>query len=305
MEHKIYLSESYNPYYNVALEYELLKKEKGVSLYLWQNKKTVVIGRNQNIYEQCDLNFLKKEGILPVRRFSGGGAVYQDMGNINYSFFAEKKYFDEEKFQNIILNAFKKLDIDVEFSGRNDVLFDGKKISGQAYYEEDEKILYHGTILYNVDLDLLSKALTPSKLKLETKGIKSVRSRVVNLKENFPKLAIEDIKEAFVDGFLEGYNLKEAEFVRINENSPYDENLFQKLQSHEWLYGEEPNFNVKLEKHFNFGNVQILLNIESSRVKKVNIYTDSLENLDFTDVKKKILGMEFEGNEDEIWSLIF
>lgn len=305
MEHKIYLSESYNPYYNVALEYELLKKEKGVSLYLWQNKKTVVIGRNQNIYEQCDLNFLKKEGILPVRRFSGGGAVYQDMGNINYSFFAEKKYFDEEKFQNIILNAFKKLDIDVEFSGRNDVLFDGKKISGQAYYEEDEKILYHGTILYNVDLDLLSKALTPSKLKLETKGIKSVRSRVVNLKENFPKLAIEDIKEAFVDEFLEGYNLKEAEFVRINENSPYDENLFQKLQSHEWLYGEEPNFNVKLEKHFNFGNVQILLNIESSRVKKVNIYTDSLENLDFTDVKKKILGMEFEGNEDEIWSLIF
>lgn len=290
---KIYISDINNPYYNVSLEYELMKKSDDVSLFLWQNIPTVFVGRNQNIYENCDLTKMKELDVTPVRRLSGGGTVYQDMGNINYSFFSEVSELNEEKLQGILIKALEILGIKAEFSGRNDVLYDGKKISGQAYYEEDGHTMLHGTLLYNVDMEKLSKVLTPSKIKLEAKGIKSVKSRVINLKQDFPNLTIDEIKKAFINAMDMAFNEK-SEVIHTNLESDFDKNLFNKLQTKEWIFGEEPDFDVKLEERFDIGNVSIYLKIHDGKIKSLDIYTDSLKNIDFKKAKEKLIGIYFD-----------
>lgn len=293
MKYNIYISETNNPYYNIATEYHLMEKEKRISLFLWQNKKCVVVGKNQNIYEQCNFKVLKNYKVLPVRRLSGGGAVYQDLGNLNYTIIATKKYFDEQKIKHLILTSLKRLNIECEFSGRNDLIYKNKKISGQAFYEENNKFIYHGTLLFDVDLNLLSKTLTPSKLKLESKGIKSVTSRVSNLKNYFPNLTIFEIKKAFISTFKDIYN-RDVDVIKINELTFPNMDLFKKLQSKEWLYAEEPEFNIELESKVKNGNIKLLLNIKNSRVENIYIYTDSLKKINFKEIKNRIIGMWYD-----------
>lgn len=183
---RIVVSEERDPYYNLALEEDLLRgvRPDEVILYLWQNEKTVVIGRNQNPYLECDVSQLTASGVHLARRISGGGAVYHDLGNLNFTFIYHESRKNLDKQLNVIKKAVEALGgVTVELSGRNDLTIQGQKFSGHAFYAEDGHEFHHGTLMVDVDLGQLENVLKPSKLKMQAKGITSVKSRVVNLKK--------------------------------------------------------------------------------------------------------------------------
>ncbi|MBO5999202.1 MAG: lipoate--protein ligase, partial [Lachnospiraceae bacterium] len=195
---------SADPYRNLAVEELLLKsvQDDELILYLWQNDRTVVIGRNQDAYHECDMDTLLSEGGRIVRRMSGGGAVYHDLGNVNFTFLSTKENYDIERQNRVILDAVSSFGIDAQCTGRNDLTVQDRKFSGCAYYDDGRARFHHGTILIDTDLDRMSRYLTPSKSKLLSKGVASVASRVVCLKEINPGMTPSKLKEAMTDAFL-------------------------------------------------------------------------------------------------------
>ena len=192
----IYETTSVNPHRNLAMEKYLMDNtEPGMCiLYLWQNQNTVVIGRNQNAWLECRTSLLEEEGGKLARRLSGGGAVFHDLGNLNFTFLMCKEDYDLDKQLSVIQKACSYAGIAVEKSGRNDLLAEGRKFSGNAFYQNRTHAYHHGTLMVNVDRDKLGRYLSPPKAKLEAKGIASVRSRVVNLTELAPSLTIATMK---------------------------------------------------------------------------------------------------------------
>lgn len=187
-----------NPYENLAME-EYLTDALPVNsalMFLWQNRNCVVIGKNQNIYDECNLDLMKSDEVKPVRRKTGGGAVYHDLGNLNFSFITDKKHYSKESNNQIIINALKRLDINAEISGRNDLVIREQKFSGHAYLNK-RNCLHHGTLMVDVDKNKLAKYLNVSKEKLSGKHVSSVRSRVINLKEVNETLTVEELKKLY------------------------------------------------------------------------------------------------------------
>lgn len=208
--YKYICSENTSPYYNLALERSLFDfvDEDTVILYLWQNSHTIVIGKNQNAYAECKVDEFIKDGGTLARRPSGGGAVYHDLGNLNFSIICKESIAKEHTYQRIVKEALGYFGIVSEFNGRNDLTVDDKKFSGNAFYVKDDVLCQHGTILINSDFKELSKYLTPDISKLERNHVKSVESRVVNLSEISDKITVESMKEAMI---------KATNAVRIGE----------------------------------------------------------------------------------------
>lgn len=198
--YKYICSENTSPYYNLALERSLFDfvDEDTVILYLWQNSHTIVIGKNQNAYAECKVDEFIKDGGTLARRPSGGGAVYHDLGNLNFSIICKESIAKEHTYQRIVKEALRFFGIVSEFNGRNDLTVDDKKFSGNAFYIKDDVLCQHGTILINSDFKELSKYLTPDISKLERNHVKSVESRVVNLSEISDKITVESMKEAMI-----------------------------------------------------------------------------------------------------------
>src|SRR6056297_3015303 len=218
--------EGYNPWYNLALEEYLLDnlEENEVILYLWQNDNTGVIGRNQNAWKECRSELLAEEGGKLARRLSGGGAVYHDLGNLNFTFIMDKDNYNLKKQLKVILEAVRDQGIEAEFSGRNDLVVKSKKFSGNAFYVGSEAAYHHGTILVDTDFQKLVKYLQVSREKIESKGVDSVRSRVINLKELKNELTIKDIKKSMATSFKDIYGgdpkvqeISTAEFSASNQ----------------------------------------------------------------------------------------
>jgi lipoyltransferase and lipoate-protein ligase len=198
--YKYICSENTSPYYNLALERSLFDfvDEDTVILYLWQNSHTIVIGKNQNAFAECKVDEFIKDGGTLARRPSGGGAVYHDLGNLNFSIICKESIAKEHTYQRIVKEALSYFGIVSEFNGRNDLTVDDKKFSGNAFYVKDDVLCQHGTILINSDFKELSKYLTPDISKLERNHVKSVESRVVNLSEISDKITVESMKEAMI-----------------------------------------------------------------------------------------------------------
>lgn len=198
--YKYICSENTSPYYNLALERSLFDfvDEDTVILYLWQNSHTIVIGKNQNAYAECKVDEFIGAGGTLARRPSGGGAVYHDLGNLNFSIICNESIAKEHTYQRIVKEALSYFGIVSEFNGRNDLTVDDKKFSGNAFYVKDDVLCQHGTILINSDFKELSKYLTPDISKLERNHVKSVESRVVNLSEISDKITVESMKEAMI-----------------------------------------------------------------------------------------------------------
>lgn len=198
--YKYICSENTSPYYNLALERSLFDfvDEDTVILYLWQNSHTIVIGKNQNAYAECKVDEFIGAGGTLARRPSGGGAVYHDLGNLNFSIICKESIAKEHTYQRIVKEALRIFGIVSEFNGRNDLTVDGKKFSGNAFYVKDDVLCQHGTILINSDFKELSKYLTPDISKLERNHVKSVESRVVNLSEISDKITVDSMKEAMI-----------------------------------------------------------------------------------------------------------
>ena len=200
-------SRSFDPYENLALEEALLSRvgEGELILYLWQNEGTVVIGRNQNPWKECRTALLAEEGGHLARRLSGGGAVFHDRGNLNFTFLMNEADYDLPRQLTVLERACRSLGIPAQRSGRNDLLAEGRKFSGNAFYKHAGKAYHHGTLMLDVDMERVSRYLSPSKAKLAAKGVDSVRSRVVNLREFVPELTIDRLADALVDALIDVY----------------------------------------------------------------------------------------------------
>ena len=271
-----YIGDTLNPYINLAKEKILFDSvnEDTLILYLWQNQNTVVIGKNQNAFSECRTELLKQEGGTLARRLSGGGAVFHDVGNLNFTFICSTENLDIAKHFKVIQVACEKAGIKTEISGRNDILCGGKKFSGNAFYNSKGKSYHHGTILISADIDKLSRYLTPPKAKLQAKGIKSVQSRVTNLSSISPTLTCEIMKTHLLSAFSEVYNLKPENFGNIENEKIIT--LADYYGSWEFLYGELLPLNVVCEGRLSFGTVEIQVQVENGVIANIKLYTDAL-----------------------------
>ncbi|MCF2682394.1 lipoate--protein ligase [Faecalicatena contorta] len=284
------------PYRNLAMEEYLLlhcDKEECI-LYLWQNRNTVVIGRNQNAWKECLVSKLEEENGYPVRRLSGGGAVYHDLGNLNFTFLVRKENYDVDRQLNVILEAVKKLGIHAEKSGRNDILIDGHKFSGNAFYEQGDCCYHHGTLMVNVNLGELSRYLTVSKDKLKSKGVDSVRARVANLTEYAPDLTVDELKKKLLEAFEEVYGLK-ANILKDTElDADEVEERTQKFASWNWIFGRKLEFQYELSNRFPWGQVTLQMQVRNGRIKDVNVYSDSMKPAFIEEVSRYLKSVRYD-----------
>ena len=304
MKLKIIRTDTTNPYENLALEEYLTMnaKEGELILYLWQNAHTVVIGRNQNPWRECDVEAIKRDGIYLARRLSGGGAVYHDMGNLNFTFIAGDDLFDIEKQTDVILLACRLLGINAVKTGRNDLTVEDKKFSGHAYYSTGGCNYHHGTIMMNVVSDDLSKYLNVPDSKLKSKGVESVRSRVTNLTEHIKdeRLAlqalpvqIEAMKNALV---LAAEKVYDAEALSAEKPDTPSE-LIDKYTSEEWRLGTRIPFEKNIVHRFEWGEVEVQLAMKGEYIKEAKLYSDALETEVFTAVEELLKGCKYDASE--------
>lgn len=277
---RILVTNSVDPYENLALEELLFETQgDGATLYLWQNQHTVVIGRNQNAWRECRVDLLESEGGFLARRSSGGGAVFHDLGNLNFTFLVPKDDYDLVRQLSVVQKAAKQFGIETSFTGRNDLVLTEtqEKFSGNAFRFAHGTALHHGTILISADMEKLSRYLAPSKLKLEAKGVKSVKSRVTNLSWQNPELNVERMKTALIEAFAEEYGRVEpqgeasVDLERLNS-------IRERYASWEWRFGTTPAFNVSFENRFDFGCLELLLNVQNGAVMSVVCYTDAMDD---------------------------
>lgn len=292
---KVVHSNSYDPWFNLALEEYLLNSisEDEVIFYLWQNQNTVVIGNNQNSWKECRIDELNSDDGKLARRLSGGGAVFHDLGNLNFTFLASNHNFNINKQLHVILNALKDFGINAEFSGRNDIEVFGKKFSGNAFYYSDKGNYHHGTLLVDVNMSKLSKYLKVSESKIKSKGIDSVKARVINLKEINPLLTIEDLKTSLVRSFCEVYSVSPEEYV-VDESTEEIKELYNKYSSWNFIYGESPEFDIEYENRFSFGNVQLCLKVNNGTITQCKVFTDALDTIFPTIIETALKGVPFQ-----------
>lgn len=279
---KLIISTSFDSWYNLALEEHLFRnvEKNQVILFLWQNQNTVVIGRNQNVWKECRCAQLEQDGGKLARRLSGGGAVFHDLGNLNFTFIVDRSHYDLVKQLQVILEGVRKLNIDAEFSGRNDLIAKGRKFSGNAFYFEQERAYHHGTILVNVDMNKLTTYLQVSKEKIASKGVASVQSRVGNLSMFQPDITISSMKEVLIESFQEQYGeVLEPTIIVSDSDSSYDlQELYQKNSSWKWLYGKTPNFDIVLETRFSWGGIELGLTLHNGLVVDAKTYSDAMDS---------------------------
>lgn len=285
-----------NPFINLATEeYMTFRATEGeVTMYLWQNANTVVIGKNQNPWRECRVESMKEGDCKLARRISGGGAVYHDLGNLNFTFIAREDEYDIPKQTEVILEAVRLLGINAEKTGRNDLTIDGMKFSGHAYYQSNGYCYHHGTIMFNVDPTPLGEYLNVSAAKLKSKGVKSVRSRITNLINHKPDVTLEELKKALYDAFAKVYGGDVERFdIPTAESDPELKALIDKYSSEEWRFGRKIPFTTSVSERLDWGGVDIELQVEGGMIKDCGIFSDSLETEVFGVLKDKLIGCKY------------
>lgn len=289
-------SDQYNPYKNLAVEEHLFfhcQKEECI-LYLWQNQHTIVIGRNQNAWAECLTEKLENDGGFLARRLSGGGAVYHDLGNLNFTFLVNKENYNVDKQLEVIQKAVAKFGVRAEKSGRNDILIDGRKFSGNAFYKDGAHCYHHGTIMLDVKVDEMSKYLTVSKEKLQSKGVSSVKSRVVNIKELVPDITVDRMKEALKEAFSEVYGEK-TDVIKMDDlDQNKVEEITDRLKSWEWCYGRKIPFNEMKSRRFDWGQISLNFYVQEGRVEDIIVYTDALKPAIADEIPKYLKGLKYK-----------
>ncbi len=318
---KLLILKTRDPYLNLAIEEYLFLNSKEDIFMLWQNEPTVVIGKNQNAFAEIDMGYIEKNNIHIARRITGGGAVYHDLGNLNYSFISKSESdggLDFEYFTRPIIDALVTLGVDASLSGRNDLLAEGKKFSGSAQYSFGGRTLHHGTLLFDSDLEVLSSALKVDPAKISSKGIKSVRSRVTNIKKLLSReCSVGELCQVIADYIVSRYN---AEICPVPVAEQI-EILRARNASREWLFPDRAmvaSYRTVKKKRYDFGTVEIYLDMSNETIKDISIHgdffgledisvleallkgasLDELEKLSDVDINRYIFGMtsdEFTG----------
>jgi len=293
-----------NPYTNLALEqfvFDTLGKEHDCFM-LWQNHNSIIVGKHQNTQAEINASFVKENNISVARRLSGGGAVYHDLGNLNFTFITaveNKKGIDFSVFCAHIQEALFSLGIPVEISGRNDMTVEGKKFSGNAQYIKEGRVMHHGTILYDSDLAVLSGALKPGDDKIESRGIKSLRSRVTNIRPYMKTdMSIDEFWIALRDFMIAA--LKMREFTLSPEHYAAVEQLAEKVYSQwSWNYGSSPPYTLRKERRIpGCGKIEILLDIgQEGIIKNINFYGDFFSSKDPSELGRSLIAHHHESDE--------
>ena len=292
---------STNPYYNMAFdEYclESLPIDEPV-FFLWQNRPAVIVGYNQEVNTEVNLDYLKEKGIDLVRRVTGGGAVYHDLENLNYTIVGRSEDLERDypEYAALMMKALQALGVPATLSGRNDILVEGKKVSGFAKRVCKDRLMVHGTLMYNVDVDVLTHVLNPSTTKLQSKGIASVRSRVTNLCNYLPELsdiqAFKNRLEAILSNNYSDaeYKLSETDLAHIQQLTD------EKFATWEWNYGRSPKATLVHSARLACGTVEIHLTLAENRIASCRFGGDFLGNLPASDVEKALTGIPYEINE--------
>ena len=274
-----YITDCTDPYENLALEeWLMLHTQPGQCiLYLWQNAHTVVIGRNQNAWTECRIAALEESGGHLARRLSGGGAVYHDLGNLNFTFLVHKPDYDIDRQLSVIETAVRSYGLPAQKTGRNDVTIEGRKFSGNAFYRTGIYCYHHGTLLVDTDGEAMSRYLNVSKAKLAAKGVASVRSRVVNLRELLPDLTIADLQQKLLTSFGDVYSGTPVPFPA----SEIDWNAIHaraaEFAARSWLLGSNTAFSDQAERRFPWGGLTIEYTVLSGTLHQVRIYSDGMD----------------------------
>ena len=286
-----------NPAFNLAAEEYLLTVLKKEIISLWRNAPAVIIGRNQNAIEEINLDYVKENDITVIRRQTGGGAVFHDLGNINYTViqnFVPGDFNNYAKFTAPVRDYLQTLGVDAQLSGRNDLTVDDMKISGNAQTVKGNMIMHHGTLLISLNMGKLAGALKPKQLKIESKGIKSVRSRVTNIASYIENVDVEQFFEGLSQYFLdtipgiELYEYTEEDLAAINKL------VEEKYSQWEWNFGHSPEYDLEQSQKFDFGLVDVRLKVESGIISEIYIYGDFFGLEDKSLLEKLLTGIRHE-----------
>ncbi|MGD6735273.1 lipoate--protein ligase [Photobacterium leiognathi subsp. mandapamensis] len=302
---RVFISQSTQPWFNLAVEDAIFRNMPADQqvLFLWRNADTVVIGRAQNPWKECNTGKMEQDGITLARRQSGGGAVFHDLGNTNFTFMAGKPQYDKNVSTNIVLSALKTLGINAKATGRNDLVVaageDERKFSGSAYRETMDRGFHHGTLLLNADLTRLANYLNPDKKKLEAKGITSVRSRVTNLSDINPDIHHDNVCEAIKEAFFAHYGERvEVEYISP-ENLPDMPGFSEKYQnqsSWEWNFGNTPQFMHSMDERFTWGGIELHLDVKKGQIIAIKTFTDSLDPAPIELLEAALLNIEYNAS---------
>ena len=270
---------TWNPWHNLAVEkYLSTRIKKGdVIFYLWQNDRTVVIGRNQNAIRECRARLLEEEGGCLARRTTGGGAVYHDLGNLCFTFLASPEVYNLEKQLKVVQAACRKFGVETRFSGRNDIITkDGFKFSGNAFSNTSQCSIQHGTLMVDVDVSQLGRYLTPSREKMNAKGVKSVQSRVCNLKELNTEVTTDAMRQALKESFEELYGSFEELDEKLLDN-PLVKETYDLYSSWEWKFGKSPECETSYSRRFDWGEVEVCLKLNAMHISGITVFSDMLD----------------------------
>lgn len=290
-----------DPRINLAIEEYLLKTmkvEEDPFLLFYINEPSIIIGKNQNTSEEINTDYVDSNGIHVVRRLSGGGAVYHDLGNLNYSFITVddgNSFRNFRKFTEPVVKALQSLGVDAELSGRNDLMAEGRKVSGNAQFSTRGRMFSHGTLMFDTEVDAVVSALKVSKEKIESKGIKSIRSRVANISEFLQEsMTVTEFRNAILHSIFEGeenvryYELTGEDWENIHELSK------ERYGNWDWNYGKSPKFNIKHSHRFPVGGIDVRLHVEKGMVQDANIYGDFFGVGDVSEIEQAIIGSKYE-----------
>ena len=297
--------EIHDPKLNLAIEYYLLNEKKldEPILLFYINDNSIIIGRNQNTYEEVNTAYVEENGVDVVRRFSGGGAVYHDMGVLCFCFITEDdgdSFRDFKKFTTPVIDALHQMGVEgAELKGRNDLVIDGKKFSGNAMYSKNGRMTAHGTLMFDSQIEAVVKALKPKKHKLESKGIKSIRSRVTNIKpfldDSYQYMNAKDFREQLLL-YIYDTDAKEniKEYVLTEEDwEKIDAFAAQYTANWDWNYGKSPQFDMERSERLSIGTVEVKMNVRKGKIEDIRIFGDFFGLGEIEDVEKELKGIPY------------
>ena len=290
-----------DPRINLAIEEYILKNmdiEKDDFLLFYINQPSIIIGKNQNTIEEINTDYVEENNVIVVRRLSGGGAVYHDLNNLNFSFLTKddgNSFHNYKKFTQPVVDALAKLGVNAELSGRNDILVEGRKVSGNAQYATRGRMFSHGTLMFDLDIDAVVNSLKVKQDKIESKGIKSVRSRVANIVDFLPeRISVEQFRLEILKSIFGGeehiqyYELSEDDWEKIYALSK------ERYQQWDWNYGKSPRFNIQKQNRFASGSIDIRLEVHKGIIEEITIFGDFFGVGDVAEIEQRLTGVRYD-----------